>query len=442
MKTTKRLIKCTFSVLLMILSYSEVSSQWVKFNGSLPAGAFLAGKDGDGTDLYIARAYHVNGTHIGKYRKGANNAFIPWGGVEHSKTDFEIFTGTGSWSSTSGTLPPNAISGGNQEGKTFYIARANMAGNWHPGKATFDGNTLKAWIPYGGKEHVVTSFDVLMNDSISGGINTTSTKVLTHGLYKIKNVNSGKYIGVPGGNRNESRVIQWSDVGQLDIVWNYTINNYGNGFCNVQTDNTLSSTNNNVAHLGWPRNEEESVYDVLTVGNAFVILHKKSKKIVGVENSSSNDGAILKLFDYVASPSKNCLWNFEPFIFDNIEVVVKTGGDDLRGGNEAFLQIDGTKFSLNNKAGWGNNTSKTIRITSCKITANSSLSLIHDGSPRSGNPFDSYDNWNQDYILIRAYSKSGQAKVLYESSEKTRFTGDKRSRGLGIPFLCITVIPG
>jgi hypothetical protein len=80
MKTKNKLIKCTLICALhLIISSPKVSCQWVKFNGSLPAQAFLAGKDGDGTDLYIARAYHVNGTHIGKFRKGSNNALIPWG---------------------------------------------------------------------------------------------------------------------------------------------------------------------------------------------------------------------------------------------------------------------------------------------------------------------------------------------------------------------------
>lgn len=112
------------ALFLVLLLPSHLISQWVQFSGSLPAGAFLSGKDIDGTELYIARAYHVNGVHIGKYRKGSNVANIPWGGQEHYKTTFEIFTGSGSWLPTSGSLPDYAISGGKQEEKTFYIARA------------------------------------------------------------------------------------------------------------------------------------------------------------------------------------------------------------------------------------------------------------------------------------------------------------------------------
>lgn len=289
--------------------------------------------------------------------------------------------------------------------------------------STWEGNGAQRWKVQG-----------------SGGIRTSSTTILTHGLYKIKNVNSGKFIAIPGGNPNEIKVIQWSDVGQLDVIWNYTLNEYGNGFCNVLTGNVLSCPNDKVNHLDWQRNGDDSVFDVLSVGNAYMILNKKTKKIVGVENSEINNGAILKLFDYSLSPSKNCLWYFEPFTFDDIEVVVKTGGDDLRGGNDAFLEIDGIKYSLNKKAGWNNNTSNSVRIN-CKIKANSVLKLVHDGSPRSGQPFDSYDNWNQDYILIRAFTKSGQIKTLYESSDKTRFTGEKRTQNLGL-FLCSTVVPG
>ena len=275
-----------------------------------------------------------------------------------------------------------------------------------------------------------------------GGIRTESTSIVTNGLYKIKNVNSGKYIAIAGGNPDEKKVIQWSDAGQLDVIWNFTSNEYGNGFCNIQTFNALSCPNNTVAHLDWSRNQDESVFDVLPVGNAYMIVNKKSKKIVGVENSSKNDGAVLKLFDHNASPMNNCLWYFEPYAFDDIEVELTTGGDDLRGGNEAFLEIDGRKYSLNKKAGWNNNTTNKVRITLCKLKANSSLKLIYDGSPRSGNPFDSYDNWNLDKIIIRAYTTERKVIIIYNSNNTTRFTGENRTINIGFPWFCSTSIPG
>lgn len=67
------------------------------------------------------------------------------------------------WETTSGcNIPDNAIRAGYEEnGRPLFIARANMEGKWTSGKC---GTSLTggAYIPFGGKECIVKTFDVLV----------------------------------------------------------------------------------------------------------------------------------------------------------------------------------------------------------------------------------------------------------------------------------------
>ncbi|CAG2064308.1 unnamed protein product, partial [Timema podura] len=63
---------------------------WVQSSmGQIPDGAVWAGKDGDGSDIFVGRAFHEGDFVPGKVIPSAGGAFIAYGGEEHSKFDYE-----------------------------------------------------------------------------------------------------------------------------------------------------------------------------------------------------------------------------------------------------------------------------------------------------------------------------------------------------------------
>jgi hypothetical protein len=121
-----------------------------------------------------------------------------------------------------------------------------------------------------------------------------------------------------------------------------------------------------------------------------------------------------------------------------VKVSLTTGGDDLRGGgNLAYITInyaDGTtspEFSLG--GGFANNTATTKNIT---ITPNitdlnqiTSVMIRHNGSPRAGQPFDTYDNWNLQRLRVSFIIGNVEQNYINESGNPlVRFTGQTRNR--------------
>lgn len=79
----------------LILGNYEVytgTGQWIRASATnFPQNAVQGGREADGTPLYIIRATIDGGIHPGKaWRNG--NASIPYGGVERIMTDFEVLT--------------------------------------------------------------------------------------------------------------------------------------------------------------------------------------------------------------------------------------------------------------------------------------------------------------------------------------------------------------
>ena len=135
------------------------------------------------------------------------------------------------------------------------------------------------------------------------------------------------------------------------------------------------------------------------------------------------------------------------FAETNVLVTLTTGGDDLRGGNSAFIRVN-----LNGRAstrevllttGAAGNSHATKRVTFAEtFTAAEvrSITIRHDGNPRSGHPFDHYDNWNLDRVLVQmANSSFVPVGTIYKSNldllsgysfenfPLKRFTGDART---------------
>jgi hypothetical protein len=122
-----------------------------------------------------------------------------------------------------------------------------------------------------------------------------------------------------------------------------------------------------------------------------------------------------------------------------IKVFLTTGSDDLRGGgNSAYITIiyaDGTASpEYNLGGGFGQNSLNTKPITLSKTVADiseiKSVTIRHNGSPRAGQPFDTYDNWDlQSLRVALIYSNGSERNVVnINGNPLVRFTGALRTQ--------------
>lgn len=118
-------------------------------------------------------------------------------------------------------------------------------------------------------------------------------------------------------------------------------------------------------------------------------------------------------------------------------VKLTTGGDDLRSGNTAYITVNysnGTtskEYSLG--GGFANNSFITKNIRLDRLLSNTSeisyITIRHDGAPRAGNPFDTYDNWDLQILRVTLVMPNGTEQNIINSSGNPlkRFTGAIRT---------------
>ena len=127
--------------------------------------AFRSGAGANNAALVPLRAAHGGGLHPGKFNTGNQQGYIPYGGKEITVgiPESEIFIGSGTWVPSRGTLPPGAIPAGyDDDGSILYMIKAKQAGADALGK--YSARRNQAYVPWGGKEVTVTSFEVLCYD--------------------------------------------------------------------------------------------------------------------------------------------------------------------------------------------------------------------------------------------------------------------------------------
>jgi hypothetical protein len=122
-----------------------------------------------------------------------------------------------------------------------------------------------------------------------------------------------------------------------------------------------------------------------------------------------------------------------------VKVFLTTGSDDLRGGgNQAYMTVhytDGTSSSeYPLGGGFGQNSAITKVITINKLVKSTEeiqkITIRHDGSPRAGQPFDTYDNWDLQVlrVVLVMSDKSEKNMVNERGNPLVRFTGAERVR--------------
>lgn len=127
-----------------------------------------------------------------------------------------------------------------------------------------------------------------------------------------------------------------------------------------------------------------------------------------------------------------------PATTSSVKVYLTTGSDDLRGGgNYAYMTVnyaDGTSSpEYNLGGGFGQNSMITKPITINKTVASvadiKSITIRHNGSPRAGNPFDMYDNWDLQVLRVALVMPTAEQNIVNERGNPLiRFTGALRSR--------------
>lgn len=200
----------------VLVDKGSVRFSWETFNGEIPANAVEAGDDGskknfvcqaereDGS-VHPGKAFGVDGDYICNYGYGGNEIVV--------KSGYKILTASPIglvWLPYSGSIPSNAVSGGNERGRDLPVCRANYKGALHPGKVV--GKNCN--IGWGGKEVVIPSFEVLTNEgmtlswqTLNGTIPESAvaagqegSKILYVGQVTRPDgsVHSGKIFGAPG----------------------------------------------------------------------------------------------------------------------------------------------------------------------------------------------------------------------------------------------------
>lgn len=120
-----------------------------------------------------------------------------------------------------------------------------------------------------------------------------------------------------------------------------------------------------------------------------------------------------------------------------LKVSITTGGDDLRGGNSMFMTINyangTTSTEYNLGGGFKNNSMVVKNLTVAALITNvtqiRSVVIRHDGSPRAGQPFDTYDNWDLQTLRISFSAGGKDVNIINESGNPlVRFTGQLRNK--------------
>lgn len=136
---------------------------WVPASdGEIPPNAVVGGADGE--DMYIGRAQHEGAIIPGKVIAAHKVCYVPWGGVENPKTEYEVLCdGNGVFVPVSGgDIPPNAIPAGESEdGEPLFIGRASHEGTMTVGKVQQSHGVC--YIPYGGQEMAFAEYEIYVS---------------------------------------------------------------------------------------------------------------------------------------------------------------------------------------------------------------------------------------------------------------------------------------
>lgn len=114
------------------------AAAWLDMTGGdVPANAVPGGMDVSGESLFVGRARHEGALLPGKIVPSHGCCYVPWGGAEHAKQEYQVLTGCEPvWMPCSGAgIPAGALPAGESEdGEALFIGRATHEGVLSIGK--------------------------------------------------------------------------------------------------------------------------------------------------------------------------------------------------------------------------------------------------------------------------------------------------------------------
>ncbi|XP_063980312.1 natterin-4-like isoform X1 [Diachasmimorpha longicaudata] len=139
--------------------------RWVRYSGAryVVPGMVTVGHDLDGSCLVVGRAHHQGDILPAKAKPEHGIAYVPYGGNEIMKHDFEVLMPVEfRWvPSRHGQVPHGAVEGGRTStGETLYVGRTIHNGVPCVGKVHPSHGSL--YIPYSGREIPFREYEVLV----------------------------------------------------------------------------------------------------------------------------------------------------------------------------------------------------------------------------------------------------------------------------------------
>ncbi|OWR42171.1 hypothetical protein KGM_201504 [Danaus plexippus plexippus] len=147
------------------VTYKDETTPGKASNGDAPANSLVAGYDVTGEPIYVARAEHEGDLVPGKLVSSHKGAFLPWGGMEISKKEYEVLIKSNNqWvADRGGNVPANALKAGRtKSGETLYIGRVHYLKSITPGKV--HPSHVACYISFDGKELNFSDYEVLLEN--------------------------------------------------------------------------------------------------------------------------------------------------------------------------------------------------------------------------------------------------------------------------------------
>lgn len=134
-------------------------SVWAqRISKPFPAGAIVGGQEKDGKLLYVCRARHAGGEHLGKTRSDWSYCSIGYGGDEKYVTDYDVFFPEFRSGTTESGRYPLLLAGG-EKGQQFGICAGAYMDTWQVGKYMFADNLCH--FGYDDRERTTSTFNTL-----------------------------------------------------------------------------------------------------------------------------------------------------------------------------------------------------------------------------------------------------------------------------------------
>nr|CAD7571091.1 unnamed protein product [Timema californicum] len=131
--------------------------------GSVPVDAVRAGRDKDGSTIFLGRSFYNGDFLPAKVIPSRASAFVCWGGQEVAVEQYEVICSSQvAWEfATNGEVPEGAIAiGSTQDGEKLYAGRVMHDGTQTPGK--IQPSHESCYIPYCGEEIAFKEYEVLV----------------------------------------------------------------------------------------------------------------------------------------------------------------------------------------------------------------------------------------------------------------------------------------